>query len=62
LDTQRLGRTNFVVAKAKLDTEIRKRVADKKRVDFTQSDLDLANSLLQEIGNEVERELFDAQT
>ena len=40
LDSNRIGRTNFVIVKARIDKLIREQVADKDRSEFSQSELD----------------------
>ena len=58
LDKQRLGRSNFQVVKARVDVLIRERVANKKRADFLQADLDHATAELPSIGQQVTQEFF----
>ena len=58
LDQQRLGRSNFVVVKARIDTLIRERVTDKDRSEFNQDELDRADAELADIRIQIEREFF----
>jgi len=62
LDTQHLGKSNFVTVKSRIDQLIRERVADKPRSEYTQGDLDQATAALPAIRAQVEEEFFDAQT
>ncbi len=59
LDRARLGRTNFVTIKARIDTHIRERVANKPRDQFEKSELDRAEDELDAIRDAVEKEFFD---
>lgn len=60
LDRQRLGRSNFVTIKSRIDTLIRERIADKPRNEYFQEELDRAEAALDSIRNQVKEEFFNA--
>jgi len=59
LDKARLDRSNWLVLKARIDTLIKERVANKDRADYVREELDRAHNLLDGIIAEVEAEFFD---
>ncbi len=62
LDTKRLGRSNFVVVKARIDALIREYVGDKERSDYTQADLNVASAAIPAIREQVAQELFNGRS
>ncbi|MBU1740991.1 MAG: DEAD/DEAH box helicase, partial [Proteobacteria bacterium] len=54
------GRSNFVAVKSRIDILLRERVADKRRHEYTQDELDQAFSELESIREQVERDYFNA--